>query len=42
MTVALSEEPAVHIEEEKSEQDDEKNQQKDTEEHVEVENDKKL
>jgi len=40
MTVALSEEPAVHIEEEKSEQDDEKNQQKDTE-NVEVEGDKK-
>ena len=42
MTVALSEEPAVHIEEEKPEQDDEKIQQQDTEEHVEVENDKKL
>ena len=40
MTVALSEEPAVHIEEEKSEQDDEKIQQQDTE-HVEVEGDKK-
>ena len=40
MTVALSEEPAVHIEEEKSEQDNEKNQQQDTE-NVEVEGDKK-
>ena len=39
MTVALSEEPAVHIEEEKSEQDDEKIQQQDTE-PVEVEGDK--
>ena len=39
MTVALSEEPAVHIEEEKSEQDDEKNQQQDTE-NVKVEGDK--
>ena len=40
MTVALSEEPAVHIEEEKSEQDNEKIQQQDTE-NVEVEGDKK-
>ena len=40
MTVALSEEPAVHIEEEKSEQDGEKNQRQDTE-HVEVEGHKK-
>ena len=40
MTVALSEEPAVHIEEEKSEQDDEKIQRQDTE-NVEVEGDKK-
>ena len=42
MTVVLSEKPAVHVEEEKSEQADEKIQQQDTEEHVEVENDKKL
>ena len=40
MTIALSEEPAVHIEEEKSEQDNEKIQQQDTE-NVEVEGDKK-
>ena len=40
MTVALSKEPAVHIEEEKSEQDNEKIQQQDTE-NVEVEGDKK-
>ena len=40
MTVALSEEPAVHIEEEKSEKDDEKIQQQDAE-HDEVEGDKK-
>ena len=40
MTVALSEEPAVHIEEEKSEQDNKKIQQQDTE-NVEVEGDKK-
>ena len=40
MTVALSEEPAVHVEEEKSEQTDEKIQQQDSE-HVEVEGDKK-
>ena len=40
MTVALSEEPAVHIEEEKSEQDNEKIQQQDTD-NVEVEGDKK-
>ena len=39
MTVALSEEPAVHIEEEKPEQDDEKIQRQDTE-PVEVEGDK--
>ena len=39
MTVALIEEPAVHIEEEKSEQDDEKIQRQDTE-PVEVEGDK--
>ena len=42
MTVTLSEKPAVHIEEEKLEQADEKIQQQDSEEHVEVENDKKL
>ncbi len=42
MTVVLSEKPAVHVEEEKSEQADEKIQQKDAEGHVEVENDKKL
>ena len=42
MTVVLSEKPAVHVEEEKSEQADEKIQQKDSEEHVEVENDKNL
>ena len=40
MTVVLSEEPAVHIEEEKSEKDDEKIQQQDAE-HDEVEGDKK-
>jgi len=40
MTVTLSEEPAVHVEEEKSEQNDEKTQQQDSE-HVEVEDDKK-
>ena len=40
MTVALSEEPAVHVEEEKLEQTDEKIQQQDSE-HVEVEGDKK-
>ena len=39
MTVVLSEEPAVHIEEEKSEQDGEKIQRQDTE-PVEVEGDK--
>ena len=40
MTVALNEEPAVHVEEEKSEQTNEKIQQQDSE-HVEVEGDKK-
>ena len=40
MTVVLSEEPAVHIEEEKSEKDDEKIQQQDAE-HDKVEGDKK-
>ena len=40
MTVALSEEPAVHIEEEKSEKDDEKIQEQDAA-HDEVEGDKK-
>jgi len=42
ITVVLSEKPAVHVEEEKSEQADEKIQPQDSEEHVEVENDKKL
>ena len=42
MTVVLSEKPVVHVEEEKSEQADENIQQKDSEEHVEVENNKKL
>ena len=42
MTVVLSEKPAVHVAEEKSEQADENIQQKDSEEHVEVENNKKL
>ena len=40
MTVVLSEEPAVHIEEEKSEKDDEKIQEQDAA-HDEVEGDKK-
>ena len=40
MTVTLSQEPAVHVEEEKSEQADEKIQQQDSE-NVEVESDKK-
>ena len=40
MTVALSKEPAVHVEEEMSEKTDEKIQQQDSE-HVEVEGDKK-
>ena len=42
MTVVLSEKPAVHVAEEKSEQADENIQQKDSEEYVEVENNKKL
>ena len=40
MTVTLSEEPAVHVEEEKLEQTDDKIQQQDPE-HIEVEADKK-